>query len=551
MKKIQYSILIVFLVAGMASCSKWLDEKPLDFYAPQNSYTKASDLSAGVTRVYQQVGALINLGNNLSMPLDYPSDVALDNHGIEHDLNSYRDNLIPENTYVARFWTGAYRIIFDCNSVLDRIDNPAIVFVSDAERNTLKAEAMFLRGFSYRLLAILYGGVPLVLNEVTAPKRDYVRAPVADVWKQVISDYKFAAEHLLTQSQLKQDGRLTKGAANHALAEAYIITKEWEKAIAAASEVINSPDYGLMTQRFGTWKTKAGDVYGDLFRRGNVNYIGKVDRNREAIWVDQFEYLKSGGGHANSLANFAGPLYWSLIGNDGVNLFAGPSTQMGGRSTGWLNPTPYVMDMIWTDPNDIRNSSNNIIRDAKADNPKSAFYGQYIVASGSFTKFDNALHRWWHPIFAKTTPINDFPEETIMDKATGITNNGANQTFNDTYYFRLAETYLLRAEAHLGNSDPGKAADDINVVRDRAHAALISAGDVNINYILDERARELHFEEKRVLTLMRLGMQKERVDLYNVMSKGFIQDKHKLWPIPQSEIERNTEAKLDQNLGYR
>src|SRR5690606_10369804 len=110
---------------------------------------------------------------------------------------------------------------------------------------------------------------------------------------------------------------------------------------------------------------------------------------------------------------FLGPLYWQLTDNNGNNLFIGPSNHMGGRGIGWLIPTDYVMHEIWDDPNDMRNSEHNIIRDVKADNPQSAYYGQYIVASGAFTSFNNALNRWWHPIFTKSTPINDFPDEVI------------------------------------------------------------------------------------------------------------------------------------------
>lgn len=552
MKK-AYKILIVFFAILLnVSCNEteWLNEEPLDFYAPANSFSKPSDFNSSLARIYLTTGTQLNSGNDASAVFEYPSDVSMDNHGIAHELNSYANSLIPENGRVTNVWNTTYRIIFDCNVILGRIDDTNIVFPDEKLRAIYKAEASFLRGFAYRLLAIMYGGVPIVLEEITSPKRDFVRSSLEDTWKQVISDYTFAAQNLPSQSELTEDGRLTKGAANHALAEAYIITKDWDKAIAAASEVINSPDYTLMTERFGTWKDQPGDVYYDLFRRGNVNYRGQAGINKEAIWVDQYEHLVPGGGHSNQLARFAGPVYWQLIGNDGKNLFFGHSSQMGGRAIGWLNPNPYVFEDIWTDPNDIRNSEHNIIRDVKADNPASAYYGQYIVASESFTNFNNALYRWWHPLFVKTAPFNDFPDDVIADPATGATNNGASSTFNDTYYFRLAETYLLRAEAYLGKGDKTNAAKDINTVRARAKAAPVAAGEVDINYILDERARELCYEEKRVLTLMRLGLQKERVDAHNVMSAGQILDRNKLWPIPQSEIERNTEAVLEQNPGY-
>jgi hypothetical protein len=121
--------------------------------------------------------------------------------------------------------------------------------------------------------------------------------------------------------------------------------------------------------------------------------------------------------------------------------------------------------------------------------------------------------------------------------------------FRDQYAIRLAETYLLRAEAHLGAGNAASAADDINAVRARAEAPLITAGDVDMGYILDERARELCYEEFRAVTLMRLGMLVERTRAENPLMDSW-QDHNNLWPIPFSEIEKNIEAELTQNPGY-
>lgn len=63
---------------------------------------------------------------------------------------------------------------------------------------------------------------------------------------------------------------------------------------------------------------------------------------------------------------------------------------------------------------------------------------------------------------------------------------------------------MLRAEAKFQKGDRQGAADDINEVRERAHAPLISAADVDLDYILDERARELYGEERRWNTLLRI-----------------------------------------------
>ena len=121
---------------------------------------------------------------------------------------------------------------------------------------------------------------------------------------------------------------------------------------------------------------------------------------------------------------------------------------------------------------------------------------------------------------------------------------------NDFIKMRLAETYLLRAEAYFRKGDLENAADDINVLRNRAHAVEIGASDVTIDFILDERARELVVEEPRRRTLMRMGVLYERVKKYNPSSASTVQPHHELWPIPQSAIDSNTGSELQQNPGY-
>ena len=112
--------------------------------------------------------------------------------------------------------------------------------------------------------------------------------------------------------------------------------------------------------------------------------------------------------------------------------------------------------------------------------------------------------------------------------------------------YRLAETYLLRAEAYFRLNDLENAAKDINVVRERARAKPIQASDVTEDYILDERARELITEEPRRRTLV------DRVRKYSIreLTRTSIQDFHQWWPIPQTAIDSNVGAKLEQTVGY-
>jgi hypothetical protein len=111
----------------------------------------------------------------------------------------------------------------------------------------------------------------------------------------------------------------------------------------------------------------------------------------------------------------------------------------------------------------------------------------------------------------------------------------------------------LRAEANLLKGDLAAAATDINVVRVRSQATPVTAADVNMDLILDERARELYGEEFRLNTLMRTGKLVEYLNKYN----GYLKDNNQVapayvskLPIPRKEIEANTGAIMTQNPGY-
>jgi len=155
----------------------------------------------------------------------------------------------------------------------------------------------------------------------------------------------------------------------------------------------------------------------------------------------------------------------------------------------------------------------------------------------------------------------------------------------DWYIFRLAETYLLRAEAYFWKGDLQRAADDINMVRRRAQAREITASEVNMRMILDERARELYYEEPRKTELTRIafiyaqtGKPADDGTVYSLSSfsdKNFWYDHimattaffnkgvrtvhddeytmspyHVLWPVPQGSIDSNVNGVINQNKGY-
>ena len=120
---------------------------------------------------------------------------------------------------------------------------------------------------------------------------------------------------------------------------------------------------------------------------------------------------------------------------------------------------------------------------------------------------------------------------------------------------RLGNAHLLRAEARLKQGNSAGAAEDINLVRRRGawpgkeDAVVITGGDVTLDFILDERARELVGEGVRWYDLVRTGKLVERVRLHNEDGAPNVQDFHNFRPIPQTQIDR-TQGGYEQNCGY-
>jgi hypothetical protein len=355
-----------------------------------------------------------------------------------------------------------------------------------------------------------------------------------------------------------QDGEINNLAAYHLLSEVYLAARQFQNALDAASIVISNPNVGLMTTRFGVKASDATkNVYWDLFQRGNQNR--KNGTNKESLWVIQFETDVPGGGAVSTgisgsyqmERHFAPQFLNFRLSGSSVQPFLYPvSDYTGGRGIGWAIPTKYFSDVIWQSDfnNDLRNAPFNFVREFKVTNPAHPRFGQTISTINPPAGI-TVPRRDFYAFQSKITTPGDHPDGMFQDKSQLLLKASAGGTYADQYMFRLAETYLLRAEAYLGLSQLDKAAADINVVRGRSNASPVLPANVNIDYILDERMRELGSEEKRRITLMRLGLVYDRVKKCNPYYNDVLTT-YNLWPIPASEIERNNGAKLEQNPGY-
>ncbi|GEO06123.1 membrane protein [Adhaeribacter aerolatus] len=542
MKK--YIIQIGFLVGLLAfqACENQLEEIPVSDLSNEGVLKDSIGFDAYITGLHQAArDEFTNTdGINHNFNMHYGTDIATTGSETIAPFRNHQTYLTPNQVVVNFYWTWAYqKMILRANTIIEYLARPeaAGYYKKEASRNAVLAEARFFRAYAYNVLANLYGGVPIVDQVYAVPKTDFVRSSRKEVYEFAKNDLEFAAQWLPATVDKSKEGHIVRAAADHLLSEVYMSLGDYNKSIEAASRVINSGLYNLMTTRFGSEKDKAGDVFSDLFRNGNQN---RSSGNRESIYVLQIEDQTPGGqggtGGNNNLRAW-GPFISTLKDPAGKNGFVVSDSL--GRGVGWVRPNNYFNYTIWQNnfTNDIRNSRFNIRRAYKYNNKASAYFNTTVEKRTS--KID--------------TLYMIYP--TIRKIEGNVPKSGDNSTgriFTDLYVYRLAETYLLRAEAYFRSGNAQKAAEDINVVRSRANAKPASPADMSLDYILDERARELTVEEPRRRTLVRMGNLVERVRKYNIRedSRTSIQDKHLFFPIPQSAIDANFSVQLEQNPGY-
>ncbi|WP_205512811.1 RagB/SusD family nutrient uptake outer membrane protein [Longitalea arenae] len=569
MKKLVISIYILTIGTTLFSCKKsFLDEDPLSIYTPDNSLQTAAQFQQAINNVYNGVRNIYmgNINLDTYFGLYYATDFAFNATDYEPaaKLNAYKATMVPSYFIPQNIWTAYYKIITNANLIIARV--PGATQLSDAEKNSFLGQALFFRAFAYKILANLFGGVPLELNELNEPRYDYVRASREEVYQQCRKDLEQATALLKNINEVS-DGAVNKQIAQHILTEVLISLKDYDGAIASASSVINFPGVALMTSRFGRRANTPGDVYRDLFEYNNQNYS---TGNREGLLVIQTAL--------NNPAAVGDQTAWAIVPSlgglriteTGTNtrrnvLYNGNFVDsISSNGVGWIRPTSHFLYEIWT-PGDIRNSSYNIVRDIRISGVASTSpdYGKWYVKDGYKAKtlaadFRDTI-RNFYPVIRKASPsAGDFVAVAGPAVQTNMTNpfggfllNGASRLFMQKYMARLAETYLLRAEAYLGKLQPQNAVNDINVLRNRANATPATAAEMNMDYILDERLRELYLEEFRTVTLTRLGLLYDRNKRYNPKSGLTIEAYHNLWPIPATEITQNTGAELRQNEGYQ
>lgn len=522
---------MVVLFSGTACNEQKLTEAPAGILVADNLYTDLAGFEAGLNALYYNVrrerygrnndnNAIMNTTMAGGVDNAFGMYLAPDTENIIHFWGVFNNPLDDQLRVV---WQYLYQTINAANTIITRAENPGIAW-TDADHKRVVAEARLIRAWAYRHLTYMWGDVPLNLTESSGDRirTDWDRTPRAEVRKQMESDLLYAEQNLPATST--NPGKLVKAVAQHYLAELYLTMDQPANAEAKAEAVTSAGLYSLITKRYGVQATQAGVPFLDQFIDGNVN---RNQGNTEVLWALQLQQNVAGGG-GNIMRRTWVTRYYTIPGMQ-------VSADNGGRGIGRLGITRAAINLY--EPTDDRGPKFTIRRfylyNLASSLPAGKKLGDTLFLQTGVERLSQST---W-PSTRKWDWVD--PVNVLIDPQYG-----------DQPYLRLADTYLLLAEAKLKLGKTAEAAAAINLVRQRAGASAITPAQVSMAFILDERSRELVTEEHRRYTLLRTGTWLARTKAMNVLAGPFIVARDTLFPIPQSVIDANTGKPMTQNPGF-
>ncbi len=491
------------------------------------------------------------------------------------------------------YWNGAYDGINYCNIVIERVDKVQ-GYESEEKKNEKVAEAYFLRALYYFHLVEQFGGVPLTLQETTTANTEAVRAAPLEVYTSaIIPDLRFAAENL--PDVASEPGRPSKKSAMGLLARACLQTKGYdtneylEEALQTANQLINNQS---------TYGIRLYDNFVDNFNEANNK------SNAEALY--QLTYDQEYGStnvydHNNDFTRF-----YCIPTAFGAIQLAGYQLEIGRWSDGDFMPSKYLIDVFRYSDNTLdpryhmsfqtswtSNVNYSWGQDAIVQYDRSSTTikpGDRLPAGNLAIKFSRpeetdyakdktsklAQDYLWidykdlygadNKVKMKYTRVNQqpgtvdnpfisfYPSLTKFNSGS-LKNPRTNRYTSDAYatVMRFAEVYLIAAEAEFylhGASEKG--AEYVNVLRDRVQGKRVATTDITLQFLIDERARELCGEYGRWYDLKRAGLLTKTYLMEKNPDVGqyFVDGVHQVRPIPQAQIDAISNPDGFQNNGY-
>ncbi len=482
-------------------------------------------------------------------------------------------NMNPQQGFLNSQWTRYWRGIRHFNVATYRVEN--VDWPHEEERNLRLAEVRFMRAFYYWFIIETYGNV--MLREAPDGATSAQRSTIEELYDLAIGDLQFAVQHLPAQWDNANRKRADLAAAygflgRLAITRAYYDMSETYFTMArdAAMQVID---------RQGEFGLELWDNYNDLLAPENRN------DNKEVIWEESIvsDIALNYEGSSNRIHQFYLSPYAGRLG-------LVQSIEYGRDNGRQLMPTLALLD-FYDDEIDARydatfqevwicNTENEVVWDE--DLVRQYYKDESLIGTVMRPGIDTALmvtkraiprqeKRLKPYIIVDRDSIynaqgdgsiitgNEYPVLRKFDDPITRDNPNSQQGRLSSWIMRLPEIYLIAAEAEhqLGNN--GAAAEHINVIRaraavkepeDRTAEMMITSADVDLDFILDERARELCGEFIRWFDLKRTRTLGDRIARHNPDITNF-QEHHYLRPIPQNELDAlDNPGEFGQNPGY-
>jgi hypothetical protein len=558
------AIAIVLIIGVIVSCKKYLQEYNPGGLTAESVYSTPAGFESGVSAAYsynrwlwgkEDGYHLMEVGTDLWMSgVDDP----------QQEISQYTTNLNAAEDRIAFIWPKVYQAVNLCNTLINRVEGSGLPVASQKIR---EGELRTLRSLYYYFIVMQWGGVHFTTTETSGIVTTANRTPVDTFFNQMERDLLIAEANL--PATTTEPGRITKAAAQALLAKVYITRNKNQEAFDMANKIITNPAYSLITYKQLWEMTTPQATLGK-------EVIWAVNYSTNLVLNDLASAVNYPGGHPRGANN--GHLHFLQK----YDVRGGMERTIAyGRPFSRYMPTRFLLD-LYDDANDTRyqDSYQEVWLANRTALPRSV---TVTLSNNTTVTYNLAIGDTAHMITKKQVDnsFRDTRKYEIFDRtnvynAAGLPTNRSNfvslkkfldptrptvpeqQSARDAIVFRLADIILIAAEAKFNLNQLTDAANLINLVRRRAvKAGLpintldITAGQVNIDFILDERARELAGEQWRWIDLKRTGKLISRVQLGNPQAAPNIKPHHLLRPIPQTQMDAVTNpSEFTQNPGY-
>jgi len=552
-KQLYIGMLAVVLVAAtLTSCKKKLEEYNPSGLTPSTVFNNAVGFETLVNAAYTYTRFWYGKEEGYSLS-EMGTDIWTNGTGdVFPQLSTYNNLQGSNTTALSLEWNSFYAAINLCNTGIAKI--AAVPDYTAAQKATREAELRYLRAFYYWHIVETWGAVHFTTVPTDGVITTANKTSVDDFYKQIFEDLTFAVANLPTTTS--EYGRATLPVAKAFLARMYLTRGMNAEANAMARDVIKN--YGFVLE----------PKYVDLWNMGklkNKEVIWAVDYSTNLAYNDLLNTTTYPYGHSRGSNN--GHLMFLMV-YDQVNTTILLRDINNGRPFNRYMPTLSLLN-LFDDTNDSRYSgsfqtvwlankagtvgSNTFaIGDTAAYTAKTTISAA-IMNSKKYTTYD----------ISKTYGTNGVPIQrkyyVSLSKFKDSTRTSVPeaQSVRDVFVIRLAEMYLIAAEAKMKLNDNDSAAYYINQVRTRAALPgrtaqmQITSAQVNLDFILDERAREFCGEQLRWFDLKRTGKLQSRLQSMNPDAATYFQPYHTVRPIPQTQLDAVTnKAEFTQNTGY-